>query len=62
MKPVVRLATLLFSLVAIGHAARLAFGVSVIIGGWVVPMWLSTVGTIVPAAVALALWREAHSR
>jgi hypothetical protein len=60
MKSVGGLVALLLSFVAVAHAARLAFDVTVVIGGWVVPMWISIVGTIVPAALAAALWREAH--
>jgi hypothetical protein len=42
----------LFSLVALLHLARVAFGLSAVIGGWSVPMWLSWVALIVAGALA----------
>ena len=41
--------TVIFSIVALFHLAKILFGWSVIIGGWSVPMWLSWVGIIMGA-------------
>lgn len=60
MKPGSIIAIILFSLVALGHLLRIAFGLHVTVEATAVPMWVSVVGTIVPAAVALKLWREGH--
>jgi len=57
-KPVVFLAAIIFALVALAHLLRLIFDVSVLIGTWSVPMWLSLVGFVVPGVLAMALWRE----
>lgn len=43
-----------FSLVALLHAGRLAYGWAFVIGPWSLPVAASWVGA--PAAAALALW------
>ena len=58
MKPGSLVAIVLFSLVALGHLLRIVFGLHVTVETAEVPMWVSVLGTIVPAAVALMLWRE----
>jgi hypothetical protein len=58
MKSVSKLAALLFSLVAIGHLARLLWHVPITIGRYDVPLWFSIVGVVIPSALALALSRE----
>jgi len=57
-KPATLLAAVIFALVAIAHLLRLIFGLTVVIAGWSVPMWFSILGFIIPAALALGLWRE----
>jgi len=52
-----RLAMIIFVLVAVAHLLRLIFGVDVIIGSWDMPLWVSVLGTIVPAGIAWLLWR-----
>jgi len=52
------LAMILMLLVAIAHALRLVFQVDITAGTVVVPAWVSVVGIVVPAAIALLLWRE----
>jgi hypothetical protein len=61
MKPASLLAVLIFSLVALSHLLRLVLRVEVLIGGAVMPMWVSVVGLVVTAALAAALWRESRS-
>jgi hypothetical protein len=58
MKPGSMIAIILFTLVAFGHLLRIVFGLHVTIEGTAIPMWISIVGTVVPAAVAFKLWRE----
>jgi hypothetical protein len=41
-----------FSLVALLHLARIAFGWSASVGDWSVPMWLSWIALTVTAALA----------
>ena len=61
MKPASLLAVFVFSLVAVTHLLRLVLQTEVLVGGAIVPMWVSVVGLIVTGALALALWREAQS-
>lgn len=53
-------AMVLLSLVSLAHLLRLIFGVSVTAGDVVIPMWVSPVGVVVPAAVAFMLRRESR--
>ena len=53
-----RLAFIIFILVALAHLLRLVFGVDVVIGDWDAPLWISVLGTVVPALIAWQLWRE----
>jgi len=60
-KPATFFAMVIFALVAIAHLIRLIFGMSVIVGGWSVPIWFSFIGVIVPGVLSLGLWREGRS-
>jgi hypothetical protein len=46
-------ASMIFLLIALGHLSRLVFKVSVLLGGWVVPPWVSWVAALVFAYLAL---------
>ena len=52
------LAIVILSLIAIGHLLRLLFGITVVVGGLTIPLWVSVLGFIFFAAVAIFLWRE----
>jgi len=45
--------SLIFSFIAVLHALRLIYGWTVTIGEWTVPVWVSTVGFLVAAYLAL---------
>ncbi len=47
-------AGIIFSIVALGHLARLIYGFPIIVGTTVIPTWASLVGLIV--ALVLAIW------
>lgn len=51
----------LFSLVALMHLLRVIYNTPVIIDAYDVPMALSWIGFLVPAALALWAFRIAHS-
>jgi hypothetical protein len=61
MKPAATLATLLLGVVAIAHLLRLVLGIQVVAAGNVIPLWVSAPGCLVPAAIAVALWRESRA-
>lgn len=53
---------IVFTVVALLHLVRLAFGWSASVGGWNVPMWLSWVAAAVTAVLAylgVRLYRKA---
>jgi len=52
------LAIALLSVVAVAHLLRLIYGTEVIVGGVVIPQWVSGGGVVVPGAIAWLLWRE----
>lgn len=60
MKIATLLSIVLFSLVAFAHLLRLLMGWQVSVEGWVAPMWISIIGTLVPAGLAISLWVEAR--
>lgn len=47
----------LFALVAVAHLLRIVYGMSVQIDGHVVPMFVSWVGCVVPAGLAVWAFR-----
>lgn len=47
----------LFSLVAIAHVLRLIGGMTVTVADYVVPMYVSWVGAVVPALLAMSALR-----
>ena len=53
-------AVVLFSLIATAHVLRLVLRWEVTVNGASVPLWVSLVGSLVPAAVAFMLWRDAR--
>lgn len=61
MKTGTLLAVALLSLVALAHLARVVLGVEVIVDGYRVPMYLSVIGVVVPAAIVVLLVRESRA-
>jgi hypothetical protein len=52
-------AGVIFLLIALGHLSRLVFKVSVLLGGWAVPSWVSWVALLVFAYLAYQGFRLA---
>jgi len=57
-KPISTFISVLLILMSLLHILRLAFHISVTIGGIEIPMWASLFGTVIPATLALLLHRE----
>jgi hypothetical protein len=53
------IASVMFLVIALGHLSRLVFKVSVLLGGWAVPSWVSWVAALVFAYLALEGFRLA---
>jgi hypothetical protein len=60
MKPFSAIASVIFAIVAILHALRLIYGWEFTINGVIIPMWVSVLGFIIPALLAILLWRESR--
>jgi hypothetical protein len=58
MKPFAIIAILIFALVAFLHFLRFIFGWEIIINGAYHPRWPSIFAIILPAFLAVMLWRE----
>jgi hypothetical protein len=58
MKPATTISAIVFVLIAVAHLLRLMFHVQIIASGITIPMWPSVVGCIIPAFLAVMLWRE----
>ena len=61
MKPYVTIAIVIFSVVALVHGLRLLFGWTVMVQDETIPMWVSVVGVVIPAGLAILLYREMKS-
>ncbi|PIV40355.1 MAG: hypothetical protein COS28_09405, partial [Nitrospirae bacterium CG02_land_8_20_14_3_00_44_33] len=57
-----KIAIAVFSLVAVLHLLRVIFGWEVIVSGIIIPLWISVVGFIIAAGLAVLLWREMKGR
>ena len=62
MRPFTRVAAVIFAVVAVAHLARLCMRWDITINGLQVPLWVSGIGLIVPALLAIMLWRESARR
>lgn len=58
MKPFTTTAAVIFALIAFIHVLRLVMRWEVTVNGAVIPMWLSALGLLIAAVLALMLWRE----
>ena len=60
MRYYLRVSGTLFGLIALGHLLRLLYRVPAELGQWVVPLWASVIGLVLPAALALWAFRLAR--
>jgi len=51
-KMLTQIAGIIFTFIAAVHALRLALGWEAVLGGWVVPMWISLVAILVAGYLA----------
>jgi len=58
MKTGIKLAIILFSLVALTHLLRILNSMPITVGDWDVPQWVSLIGILVPGLIAALLWKE----
>jgi hypothetical protein len=58
MKPATIVAFVIANLIALLHVVRLFTGVTVVVGGVVIPVWLSALGAALFGALSFGVWRE----
>ena len=58
MKPVINIVTILLEGISPAHLLRFIFQVEMTVGGFHIPVWLSSFGFIIPLVLALMLRRE----
>lgn len=57
MRYYLRVSGTVFGLIALGHLLRLLYRVPAELGQWVVPVWVSVIGVLLPGALALWAFR-----
>jgi membrane protein implicated in regulation of membrane protease activity len=62
MKPATLVTCVFLLLVALAHVLRVVFAVPVTVGGYAVPMWMSTVAVLFLAVLSVWLWRDQRAR
>ena len=60
MKPASFVVAILLDIIAVVHLLRLVFRTEVIIGGWVLPMWVSVAGCVAAVVLSVLVFREAR--
>lgn len=58
MKPFTTIAVLFFAIVCIFHLLRLILGWEASINGMAIPVWVSIIGALVSAVLAVMVWKE----
>ena len=61
MKTYLAISGTLFALVAVLHLVRVLVGWDLVIDGWLVPMWASLLGVLVPGFLAVSAMRLVRS-
>jgi len=58
MRPSNVIAAIVLDVVSAAHLLRLVFHTEVIVGGTVMPMWISIFGCVIPAVLSIMLLRD----
>jgi hypothetical protein len=58
MKPLITIVAILLTGISVAHLVRIIFQVEILIGGFIIPIWVSIIGFIIPLVLALLLDRE----
>jgi membrane associated rhomboid family serine protease len=58
MKPLITIVAILLMCVSAAHLVRIILQVEILIGGFIIPIWVSIIGFIIPLVLALLLDRE----
>jgi membrane associated rhomboid family serine protease len=58
MKPLITIVAILLMGISAAHLVRIIFQVEMTVGGFIIPIWVSIIGFIIPLVLALLLDRE----
>ena len=61
MKPFTTVAVVFLALIAVVHLLLLFLAWEVTVVGFVIPVWWSALGLVIPGALALMVWRESRT-
>lgn len=56
IKTLLQIVGTIFTIVGVLHLLRLLIGFQVVLGGWILPMWLSILGVALPWYLAYNAW------
>jgi len=62
MKPASLIVSILLGIIALAHLLRFVFHTEVIIGGTLIPMWVSVVGCVAAAVLSILVFKESRSQ
>jgi hypothetical protein len=58
MKPFTTIAVIVFAIICVVHILRLVLGWQANINGMNIPIWVSIIGALVSAVLAVMVWKE----
>jgi hypothetical protein len=58
MKPLITIVAILLTGISVAHLVRIIFQVEILVGGFIIPIWVSIIGFIIPLVLTLLLDRE----
>lgn len=61
-KTYIKVTKILFAIVGLVHLARILMGWDLIVGGWVIPTWVSIFGVIIPWYLAYSGYQLVHKK
>jgi hypothetical protein len=60
MKPLTRIASVIFGIVSLAHASRLLIHFQLKVGDTEVPLWINVFGFIIAGFLSFGLWKESE--
>jgi hypothetical protein len=60
-RPFTTFAAIIFAIIALAHLYRLFTGFQIILGSHAIPIWMSYAGVLIPAILAVMLFRESRN-
>ena len=61
MKPITKIASVIFGVVALTHLFRLLTDFQLSVFGYEIPRWINSIGFIIATLLCVGLWKESKS-